>query len=230
MTEPTREMNEQEQLIQRFVDQELSAGERVRFVTRLGRDSALRERVIEMEELLLDTARLSRAVVPPAFVSGVLARLETPVVTPVPRPGILARLRAPRTLTWNLAGALTAACLVIVSAAVATRVLRPVPPVVSTAATPTPVLVRLLVIDPAATTVQVAGDFNGWDPGRTSLERVSGDAWAVTIALDPGRYEYMFVIDGTRWIADPFASETNDDGFGSKNAVLDVNVSRGAPL
>ena len=86
------------------------------------------------------------------------------------------------------------------------------------------------MIDPAAETVQVAGDFNGWDPGRTSLERVSADAWAVTITLEPGRYEYMFVIDGKRWIADPSASETKDDGFGSKNAVLDVNVVAGSAV
>ena len=32
----------------------------------------------------------------------------------------------------------------------------------------------------------------------------------------------MFVVDGTQWIADPFAAEQQDDGFGSRNAVLDV--------
>jgi len=29
-------------------------------------------------------------------------------------------------------------------------------------------------------------------------------------------------VDGERWIADPFAAEQSDDGFGSHNAVLDV--------
>jgi hypothetical protein len=44
----------------------------------------------------------------------------------------------------------------------------------------------------------------------------------VTIPLEPGRYEYQFVVDGREWIGDPFASEQNADGFGSRNAVLDV--------
>ena len=77
-------------------------------------------------------------------------------------------------------------------------------------------------MQPGARSVQIAGDFNGWNPGRTSLEEVSDGAWAVTIPLPPGRYEYMFVVDGQAWISDPFAAEHNDDGFGSQNAVLDV--------
>jgi len=44
----------------------------------------------------------------------------------------------------------------------------------------------------------------------------------VTIPLKPGRYEYMFVVDGQQWIPDPFAAEQTDDGFGSRNAVLEV--------
>ena len=51
--------------------------------------------------------------------------------------------------------------------------------------------------------------------------RFSG-AWSVTIPLKPGRYAYMFVVDGRQWVADPFASEQKDDGFGSRNAVVDV--------
>jgi hypothetical protein len=31
-----------------------------------------------------------------------------------------------------------------------------------------------------------------------------------------------FVVDGDRWIGDPFAVEQSNDGFGSQNAVLDV--------
>ena len=50
-------MIDSEQLVQRFLDQELSAEERVRFVVRLGRDEALRERVIELEKLVLDVPR-----------------------------------------------------------------------------------------------------------------------------------------------------------------------------
>jgi hypothetical protein len=132
-------------------------------------------------------------------------------------------------MRWNLASAVAVLSVVIAGGLLAFTLGRPEPPAPVTASS-TPVLVRLIVMDATARTVQVAGDFNGWDPSRTSLERVSDSAWAVTIALEPGRYEYMFVIDGRTWIADPFASETNDDGFGSQNAVLDVSAARGAPL
>jgi 1,4-alpha-glucan branching enzyme len=95
---------------------------------------------------------------------------------------------------------------------------------------PSRVLVRLVVVQPGARTVQAAGDFNGWNPGRTPLEPTSNGAWTVTIPLEPGRYEYQFVVDGEQWIADPFAVEQNDDGFGSRNAVIDVRPPSGASL
>jgi 1,4-alpha-glucan branching enzyme len=49
-------------------------------------------------------------------------------------------------------------------------------------------------------------------------------AWSTTIPLGPGRYHYMFVIDGERWMADPLAHETSLDGFGGQDSVLDVEV------
>jgi 1,4-alpha-glucan branching enzyme len=75
--------------------------------------------------------------------------------------------------------------------------------------------------------VSVAGDFNGWNPSQTPLEPSAGGAWTVTLPLEPGRYEYMFVVDGQNWIADPFAAERTADGFGSENAVLDVRPQAG---
>jgi 1,4-alpha-glucan branching enzyme len=53
--------------------------------------------------------------------------------------------------------------------------------------------------------------------------------WSVTLPLTPGRYEYMFVVDGQRWVSDPAAIEQSDDGFGARNAVLEV-LPPGAPL
>ena len=46
-----------EDLIQRFIDQELSAAERVRFVLALGRDAELRGRVLELEQLVSGLTR-----------------------------------------------------------------------------------------------------------------------------------------------------------------------------
>jgi hypothetical protein len=215
-------MTEQQRLVQRFIDEELTAAERVALLVRLGREQALRDDVLELERLQLHVSRLERPVVPSRFVEQVMDRLE-------PRPAawrhLLNSLWQPHTLRWNFAGAFAAAAvlLVVVGGVVSRRPVAPAAPSSSEAATvPVPVLVRLVVLQPDARTVDVAGDFNGWDPSRTPLEQAANGAWTVTIPLEPGRYEYMFVVDGTRWVGDPFAVEETDDGFGSQNAVLDV--------
>jgi hypothetical protein len=65
----------------------------------------------------------------------------------------------------------------------------------------------------------LAGDFNDWRVCAAPLVRVGEDLWSVSLELPPGRYEYMFVVDG-RWVTDPKASTFVDDGFGTKNALL----------
>lgn len=225
-------MTDSEQLVQRFLDQELSAEERVRFVVQLGRDESLRRRVIELEQLVLGASRLPRPVVPDGFVARVMERTA--------RKGSAWRrladtLWAPRDLRWNLASAAALACLVLLAVGVwvtggltsVTEQQASAPnaadaPPAGAASSPSTVLVRLVVLQPGAKSVQVAGDFNEWNPARSPLEQISGGAWTVTLPLKPGRYEYMFVVDGQQWVADPFAPEYNDDGFGARNAVLDV--------
>jgi hypothetical protein len=224
-------MNDIEPLIQRFLDQELTPAERVQFVVRLGRDEALRRRVIELEQLVLAAQTLPRPPVPDGFVAGVMARTAA-------EQSAWGRFRdtllAPREFRWTLAGLSAAAASLLVFAAASLLLLLPArdaaPPAASDAAgADTTVLVRLVVLQPGATTVEVAGDFNAWTPDRTPLEQITGGAWTVTLPLKPGRYEYQFVIDGQQWIADPLASEHSDDGFGSRNAVLDVRAI-GAPM
>ena len=229
-------MTDSERLVQRFVDQELSAEERVRFVARLGRDGALRQQAIELEQLVLDVSRLPRPVVPDQFVANVMERTASTA-------SIWHKLAdtfwAPRDLQWNLASAVACLALLVVGGIVGGRLAFPpaqpasspsaaAAPAPASAGDPSTVLVRLVILQPGAHMVQVAGDFNGWNPARTSLEQISSGAWAVTIPLKPGRYEYMFVVDGQQSIADPFAAEQNDDGFGSRNAVLDVRPPLGA--
>lgn len=210
-------------LVQRFIDQELTAEERVQFIARLGRDESLRRQAMELESLVLDVSRMPRPAVPAGFTASVLKRL--------PEPSLWQRMSdalwTGRTLQWNLAGAMAAAAIVVLAVSALVVRDRGTP---STSRTPstsgTPLLpVRLVVMQPGAKRVQVAGDFNGWNPARTPLERVSADgAWSVTIPLKPGRYAYMFVVDGREWVVDPFASEQKDDGFGSRNAVVDVRA------
>jgi hypothetical protein len=224
-----------ELLVQRFVDQELSAEERVQLLVQLGKDADLRRQAIALEQLSLDASQLPRPAIPDGFVDAVLAR-----TTPAPSwwARVTAPLWAPRVLQWNVAGAAAAAALVLLVGGRLVMSLEPpstpAPEVAAVPAAgtaqPAPVLVRLVIVQPGARTVQAAGDFNGWNPSRTPLEPTSNGAWTVTIPLEPGRYEYQFVVDGEQWIADPFAIEQNDDGFGARNAVLDVRAPTGASL
>jgi|SRR5579883_615530 len=48
---------------------------------------------------------------------------------------------------------------------------------------------------PKAASVQLVGDFNGWKPGALPLTR-SGECWEVLVPLPPGRYRYLFLVDG----------------------------------
>ena len=224
----TELVNDWELLAQRFLDQELSAEERLQFIVRLGRDETLRQRVIDLERLALSAAELPRPVMPEGFATRVMQGTD-----PADQGSRLSDIIwAPRVLRWNLATAVAAASLALLVAGGLFFTRATVdPPPAAAAASPSTVLVRLVIVQPGARTVQVAGDFNGWKP--TSLVEVSDGAWTVTIPMKAGRYEYMYVVDGHQWIADPFAAERNEDGFGSTNAVLDVRPSMqsfGAPL
>jgi len=82
----------------------------------------------------------------------------------------------------------------------------------------------LKINDDKAHTVAIAGDFNGWNPQTNILEDTEGDGiWTGTLDLEPGRYEYMFVLDGEKWFPDPNALRYVKDGFGNKNAILEIN-------
>jgi hypothetical protein len=94
---------------------------------------------------------------------------------------------------------------------------------VATTAAPQ-VVVRLVLVEPTAQTVAIVGDFNGWDPMQSPLERLDQGVWTTTLALTPGRYHYQFLVDGERWVIDPLARETTLDGFGARNSVLDVGA------
>ncbi|MBL8074138.1 MAG: isoamylase early set domain-containing protein [Nitrospira sp.] len=227
-------MTEPDLLIQRFLDHDLTPEERVVFLQTVDADPTLRRRWLNLEMVIAEAARLPRLAPSPRFLSELKSSLAPPVPSWWER--VWAAVTTPRTLEWNLAGAIAAACVVMVAVAgiLTARPERVVE--VPVAMTPTQtiaagtkqeapqVFVRLVLLQPGARSVSVAGDFNGWNPAHTPLERSDGGVWTATIALKPGRYQYMFVIDGKQWVADPLATEAETDGFGAQNAVLDVDI------
>jgi hypothetical protein len=106
---------------------------------------------------------------------------------------------------------------------------RPVDPLARPATTdgalPSTVPVQFVFEAPGATSVHVTGDFAGWQPLASPLERDGPSGlWTATLWLTPGRHVYAFVVDGTRWMADPAAPRAPDDDFGQPGSVLLVRA------
>lgn len=82
--------------------------------------------------------------------------------------------------------------------------------------------VRFVIDTPEARSVALAGDFTGWQTSGYELARRPSDGkWEIAVRLRRDRaYAYCFVIDGERWVPDPGAPETVDDGFGGANSIL----------
>lgn len=64
-------------------------------------------------------------------------------------------------------------------------------------------LVPFEYFDPSATVVALVGDFNRWDVKARPLKRDAGGLWKASVRLEPGTYQYKFVINGERWEEDP---------------------------
>ncbi len=75
----------------------------------------------------------------------------------------------------------------------------------------------------SAGSVVLTGDWLGWaaDASGGAIEMTNnGGGWSVVLTLDPGRYAYKFVVDGTEWIHDTSNPLTEDDTFGGFNSVF----------
>ena len=69
--------------------------------------------------------------------------------------------------------------------------------------------------------VFVAGTFNNWDPEGIPMVEKDGTYTAV-VSLEPGEYEYKFIVNGF-WTMDPDPSrEWRANGLGTLNSVVKV--------
>ncbi|MFN6992408.1 MAG: glycoside hydrolase family 13, partial [Fervidobacterium sp.] len=69
--------------------------------------------------------------------------------------------------------------------------------------------------------VFIAGTFNNWSDKDTECYYIEDGWWEAVLELNPGIYEYKFVVDGN-WVVDPNAFAYTDDGFGGKNGVFEL--------
>jgi chromosome partitioning protein len=82
--------------------------------------------------------------------------------------------------------------------------------------------VVFVTLYPRADTVEIAGDFNGWQPAQNPMQRVGkSGVWQTEIKLPQGKYRYRLVVDG-QWQQDPYNEMTELNPFGESNSVLEV--------
>jgi 1,4-alpha-glucan branching enzyme len=95
-------------------------------------------------------------------------------------------------------------------------------PVLVKAGAPKPAHVVVELINPTAKQVFLAGSFNNWQPEQTPLVAAGNGRWTRDLKVGPGRYEYLFVVDG-QWLPDPNARQSVENPFGGRNSVLTVS-------
>jgi chromosome partitioning protein len=82
--------------------------------------------------------------------------------------------------------------------------------------------VAFVTLYPRAQLVQIAGDFNGWQPAKMPMEKVGDNGvWQTSAKLPPGKYRYRLVVDG-QWQQDPYNETTELNPFGGYNSIVEV--------
>jgi chromosome partitioning protein len=74
---------------------------------------------------------------------------------------------------------------------------------------------------PGAHEVSLIGDFNDWGEPVVMNDDDEDGVWITIARLDPGTYEYKFIVDG-RWQNDPNNPVDVDDRHGGRNSVVVV--------
>ena len=160
----------------------------------------------------LEALAALRRPAPTDFVGRVMARL--PDEPPARGWRTAWRRLWPEDGRW-LAPAFAGALAALVAALVSVYLLQPAPT--------DRVTVHFALHAPGARTVELLGDFTGWETGRIRLRGPDGSGhWTADVDLPAGRHEYIFLVDGRQWITDPGADVRRPDGFGRENAVMDL--------
>lgn len=168
--------------------------------------------------------------------AGLLAEMSRPPLSPTFTEEVLACLPerrapwwetlwdvlwAPRALRWNLASAVALSLVLAAAPLVWKTWPSRAPEVLGQRSAVT--AIRFSLDAAGARQVALAGDFNGWQPDGIFLTDTTGRGhFSVTLPLKPGRYAYMFVVDGASWVTDPRAEAYRDDGFGNQNALVTI--------
>ena len=222
-------MSRNKEIIHKFLDGEVSAEELQEVLGLIEADPRMKEEFIGLQETIRIIEESEKLSPPVSFAAEVMAKLPEPKVPFVEK--VRDFLFGGRTLRWNMATALaTAALAVIVISGIfesqngifQSRKKNELATPVNSTADASAVAARFALSAPKAKTVAIAGDFNKWKTDESLLKKQDGGIWTIEIPLNPGVYNYMFIVDGEVWVTDPHAGEYRDDGFGYRNSVAKV--------
>ncbi|MDA8339664.1 MAG: isoamylase early set domain-containing protein [Nitrospiraceae bacterium] len=212
----SRDMN----IIHRLLDGEISEEERKDILNKIDSDAALKDEFNRIEKTIRIVSS-DRLIAPASFTSDVMKRLPARGDSYMKMAkGFLFKGRV---LRWNMAAALATVCLLIIAFAgifqsqkkdnLASHI---------NTSSESAITVKFNIYVPDAKKVAIAGDFNKWKTNERIMKKQDNGIWTIEIPLNPGTYNYMFVVDGKAWMTDPNAESYQDDGFGFKNSVLKV--------
>jgi 1,4-alpha-glucan branching enzyme len=74
---------------------------------------------------------------------------------------------------------------------------------------------------PAATSVQLVGDFTHWQKNPINLKKDNQGVWRTKLDLGPGTYHYRFLVDGA-WRDDPECTLRVPNPYGSLDGVRQI--------
>jgi len=144
---------------------------------------------------------------------------------------LVARLWTAREVSFQFRpayGLLGAAAVAVIATSLPTGRPSPIAPApVTQAVDATKLFVQFRLQAAGASTVRLAGSFTNWQP-EYELHQSAPGIWTVTLPLPLGVHDYAFVVDGERWVPDPYAQHV-EDGFGGTNsriALLPPDESR----
>jgi Glycogen recognition site of AMP-activated protein kinase len=84
-------------------------------------------------------------------------------------------------------------------------------------------VVRFQLAAPGAHRVALVGDFNDWSRDAIVLQPAEKPGvWTASVSIKPGRHEYAFIVDGKRWVPDPYAL-THTDEYNVQSSVIQVS-------
>lgn len=92
---------------------------------------------------------------------------------------------------------------------------------VKKAKTPLP-SIEFKLVAPDAKAVYLVGEFNDWNASQYRLRRYKDGVYKKKLQMKPGRYQYLFLVDG-EWLTDPDHLEKTPNPFGSENSVITVS-------